>query len=75
MTCMSCYGFFSVTVPRMYPFDPRLNFRRAYCLKLSGNWRSIGGTELSPFLAGISFTCAGISLRQDHDLFLSCDRS
>ena len=37
-TCMSCYGFFSVTVPRMYPFNPRLNFRVAYCLKLSGNW-------------------------------------
>ena len=35
---MSCYGFFSVTVPRMYPFNPRLNFRVAYCLKLSGNW-------------------------------------
>ena len=38
MRCMSCYGFFSVTVPRMYPFNPRLNFRVAYCLKLSGNW-------------------------------------
>ena len=38
MTCMSCYGFFSVTVPRMYPFNPRLNFRVAHCLKLSGNW-------------------------------------
>ena len=34
MTCMSYYGFFSLTVP----FNPRLNFRVGYSLKLSGNW-------------------------------------
>ena len=34
---MSYYRFVSVTVPRMCPSNPRLNFRVAYCLKLSGN--------------------------------------